>query len=47
MKKGGYGVKREFFFILMGDIWTSYLEADRNDPLEETSLIQERRPLSE
>lgn len=46
MKKEEDVVSREIFFkILMGDIWTSYLEADRNDPVEETSLIQKRRPL--
>lgn len=44
-ERGGCSVKRDFFKILMGGIWTSYLEADRNDPVEETSLIQERRPL--
>lgn len=40
-ERGGCGVTRDFF--LMGCFWTSYLEANRNDPVKETSLIQERR----
>lgn len=34
-----------FFEFLIEDIWTSYLETDGNDPVEEISLIQERRQL--
>lgn len=47
-ERGGCGVKRVFFFFnlfLLGDIWTSYLEADGNDPEEETSLVKEKRLL--
>ena len=44
MKKEEDVVSREIFLkILMGYIWTSYLEPDRIDPVKETSLIQERR----
>lgn len=38
--RGRYSVKKDFFLLLlflMGDILTSYLEGDRNDPLEEVS----------